>query len=181
MVAAGQNPNPEVIQFLLDSGENVDARSLDGWTALMFASAFNQNPLVIRTLVQGGAKVDDRTPNNWNFLYGASRYLDENIIQAVIPPGEPEPPSEPPAPTGLGAYFGGLGLGGSSVVPSLPSIKTQQGCSPIFFAARFNRHPEIYQTLVELGADPNTADEGGMIPLDYAREFNPGLVRIINP
>ena len=57
-VAAGSNPHPEVVEWLLDQGANIEG--LDhpgGWTTLGTAVASNPNPTVIELLLDRGADV----------------------------------------------------------------------------------------------------------------------------
>lgn len=52
MLAAGNNPNPEVISTLLNAGADLKAQNeWYGWTPLMVAAGKNQNPEVITTLL----------------------------------------------------------------------------------------------------------------------------------
>ncbi len=43
------------VQAAIKRGAKVDARDNNGWTQLMWATAFNQNPEVITTLLAAGA------------------------------------------------------------------------------------------------------------------------------
>ena len=58
IIAALNNPNPEVVSALLNGGAEVDARARDGSTALMYAAGTNPNPEVVRALLKGGADVN---------------------------------------------------------------------------------------------------------------------------
>ncbi len=58
MSAARHNPNPEVIQYLIDKGCRVDQTYSDPSTTespIILAAKFNSNPEVIRTLLTNGA------------------------------------------------------------------------------------------------------------------------------
>jgi ankyrin repeat protein len=54
MYAAGAN-TPEVVQFLIDSGADIDAVSNTKWTALHFAVRDNTDPQVTQVLLDAGA------------------------------------------------------------------------------------------------------------------------------
>ena len=60
MFAASNNPDPEVVEVLLEFGAVLEARASNGLTALMFAARDNPNPEVARKLVQRGADINLR-------------------------------------------------------------------------------------------------------------------------
>jgi hypothetical protein len=244
MVAAGSNPHPEVIRFLIQSGQEINRVSLDSWSALHFAAAFNSEPAVVQTLVELGADLTHRSRDNWTVYYGASRYQDSTFTQQVRLPGsqtpaadlsiilpqtlnlaqpmtsqgeQPRPAIEvndqyrvpwgladweicdllpPPEPNFDMARWNqwfdqldqkkldnGLGMGSGSEMAnplsSTDNIPIFQGWSAIFFAARFNPNPRVFEALVSLGETPFQADESGTTPLEYARLYNPELSRFI--
>ncbi len=55
MFAALSNNEPKVLQVLISSGINVNARSSMGETALMFAAGYTRNPQVVSVLLRNGA------------------------------------------------------------------------------------------------------------------------------
>jgi ankyrin repeat protein len=55
MIAAANNPNPEVITTLLNAGAEVNAGDTDGRTVLMWAAQDNKNSEVITALLNAGA------------------------------------------------------------------------------------------------------------------------------
>ena len=242
MVAAGSNPHPEVIRFLIQTGQEINRVSLDGWSALHFAAAFNSEPAVVQTLVELGADLTHRSRDNWTVYYGASRYQDSTFTQQVRLPGSQTPAADqsiilpqalnlgqsmtsqgeqtgraiemndqyreqwgladweicdllpPPEPNfdlvRWNQWFDqldqkkldyGSGSGSELAVPLSPTgaIPIFQGWSAIFFAARFNPNPRVFEALVSLGETPFQADESGTTPLEYARLYNPELSRFI--
>ena len=44
MIAAGNNPNPEVLKGLIEAGADVNAKDKDGDTPLMIVAYNNSNP-----------------------------------------------------------------------------------------------------------------------------------------
>lgn len=62
-VAAKSNTNPDVIQFLLNQGIEINDVNEEGQSALMLAAAFNSNPDIITMLLENGAdkKIKDKT------------------------------------------------------------------------------------------------------------------------
>jgi len=65
--AAALNPNPKVLETLINLGADVNARDLLKFTPLHYAAAFNENPEVVELLIDKGAEVnavdlEGRTP-----------------------------------------------------------------------------------------------------------------------
>jgi ankyrin repeat protein len=61
MLAALNNPNPEIISLLLNEGADVNAKDKDnygGHTVLMLAGAYNPNPEVVSLLLDEGEDVN---------------------------------------------------------------------------------------------------------------------------
>ena len=52
MLAATNNPNPEVTVAFLKADADVDAQNNRGGTPLMYAAMYNKNPDVIRLLAR---------------------------------------------------------------------------------------------------------------------------------
>jgi ankyrin repeat protein len=68
MLAAKNNPNPEVITILLKAGANIEAFDVYFHaTVLLWAAAYNPNPEVITTLLQAGANIAAK-----DVIYGAT-------------------------------------------------------------------------------------------------------------
>ncbi len=75
MHAARYNPNPEVLEALLDEDSNLKATDSIGRTALMIAAQYNQNPAVIEFLLDEGANPETQSQKNYNTL----DYMHENL------------------------------------------------------------------------------------------------------
>jgi len=55
LMYAALNPDPLVVELLIEAGAEVNARTEAGWTALMYAARDNPNPEVVLTLMKAGA------------------------------------------------------------------------------------------------------------------------------
>jgi ankyrin repeat protein len=55
MLAAQGNPEPAVLQVLLDRGAYVNRKNVTGMTPLLFAAQSTTNPLVVSVLLAAGA------------------------------------------------------------------------------------------------------------------------------
>ena len=83
MLAARYAENPETIHLLLESGAEVNARSQEGLTALMTATA-NPNPEVLATLLEHGA--DPNVVDNYGWSardYAVKRNAAEGIVEKL--------------------------------------------------------------------------------------------------
>ncbi|GHV40077.1 hypothetical protein FACS1894187_20640 [Synergistales bacterium] len=88
MVAAQNNPNPEVIATLLKNGADVNAKNSDGWTALMFAAQNNPNPEVIALLLERGADVNAKNIIGWTALMlAAANNPNPKVVAALLKNG----------------------------------------------------------------------------------------------
>jgi ankyrin repeat protein len=74
MMAAWNNPNPDVAMVLLDARANVNEGSSEGMTPLMYAAQFSGNPQVISTLLRAGANTHMRSSKGKT----AFHYAQEN-------------------------------------------------------------------------------------------------------
>ena len=61
LMQASKYNSPEVVQFLIDSGANVNAGDKDGKTALMYACESNTEVEVVRILITKNADVNAQT------------------------------------------------------------------------------------------------------------------------
>ncbi len=77
----------EVIQFLIDSGADVNVLTDNGMTSLMYASR-NRNPEVVQLLIDNGADVNAKDDDRWTPLMFASGYNSSpEVIQILIDNG----------------------------------------------------------------------------------------------
>ncbi len=60
MIAAAQNPNPQITQLLFEEGGDPYSPKRDGWTVLMLAAGYNGNPQVLDTVLDMGVDVHAR-------------------------------------------------------------------------------------------------------------------------
>jgi len=94
MYAASNNPDPEVITVLVQTGADVNIRTPEGWTALMYAARDNSNPAVATRLLQLGA--DPSFVNSDGFT--AADYAASNANLRGVPMTAPiEMPMPDPA------------------------------------------------------------------------------------
>jgi ankyrin repeat protein len=71
MYAARFNDNPDVTSALLGGGAEVDARTENGWTALISTAQSNDDSAVIALLLEAGADVNAKT-----YLYESTALME---------------------------------------------------------------------------------------------------------
>ncbi|MCR5221101.1 MAG: ankyrin repeat domain-containing protein [bacterium] len=74
MLAAGDNPDPEVVKTLLRAGAKVNAANKNHWTALMLAAGYNPNSQVVRTLLDAGANIHAKSSVGTTALMAAAQH-----------------------------------------------------------------------------------------------------------
>jgi ankyrin repeat protein len=139
LLLATQLGDPDMVEVLLEAGAQVEARDLNfGQTALMLAVRKEHAALVQRFLA-AGADVNAQS------LAGE---VQRNAM-----------PSEVPVGTSQGVGINRSGLPDRGMRYPITGMKT-----PLLFATRQGSF-ELTRTLVEAGADIETADANGITPL----------------
>jgi hypothetical protein len=134
MYAAANNPDPNVINALVEAGAHVNSQTSEGWTALMYAARDNSNPDVARRLLQLGA---DPTLRNHDGLTAAN-YASANVSLQDVPMSAPiEMPMPDPASFANPAAFVRQGMTGLTALQTVPFVVTTyespfEGISPEF-------------------------------------------------
>ena len=136
--------DPVIVRMLLDAGADVDLRDFQGKTALSI-SVFREDPAVLQLLIGAGADVQARTELGKTVLNGAVGPVDDpEIIEALI-------------------------AAGADV-----NAKDNVGWTPLLAAAQSTEHPENIELLLAAGADATAKSYEGKTAFDYAQE-NPAL------
>ena len=145
--AAQHNPDPAVVELLLDGGADVhvvgSGRQLSGgWgpsTPLHLAAGYNLESAVVAALLAAGADPNASTATSgWTPLHlVASQNRSRSVIRVLVAAG-----------ADIGA-------------------RTRTGSTALHGAARSN--PEVVPLLLELGADPLASDDEGTTALTLMR------------
>ena len=136
---AAQKGTPEVIDVLLNTGLDPNARMEDGTTPLHFAAFWNRNPEVITALVEAGANPKTRNESGRTPLHNAAgNNRNPEVVTSLL-------------------------KAGAEIEPQDVNRRT-----PLHLATLFNKNPAIIEALLDAGADPNALDNAGQTPWDYA-------------
>ncbi|MGA2766282.1 MAG: ankyrin repeat domain-containing protein [Spirochaetia bacterium] len=143
LVAASNNPNPEVITILLKAGEDINGLDGEGNNCLVWAARNNLE--VITTLLKAGADVETREPlyDANALMWAASDNPDPKVITALLNAG--------------------------SDIKSC----NRDNVTTLMWAAMRNKNAEVIVTLLNAGAEVNAQDSGGRTALTWAAKSNP--------
>jgi hypothetical protein len=156
-----------VVQQLLETGTDANAKDNDGWTPLHWAS-MNGHDTVVQRLLEAGA---DANANNYNWapLYYASINGHDTVVQRLLEAGADANANNCNwAPL----YYASIN-GHDTVVQRLleagadVNVKDTNGWTPLYYAC-MNRHDMVVQRLLEAGADANVKNTNGQTLLHCA-------------
>ena len=139
--AAKNTEKPEVIEILINTGADKEARDSDKRTPLHWAVRYN-NPTAIKVLIEVGADPDARDKHNRRPLHlAALSSKNPDVVKALIDGGA-----------------------------DLEARDEDNDNTPLHYAAKYNADPDVFRALVDAGADLEAKAEYGRTPLHYAVE-----------
>jgi len=169
---ARDDPNPELIAVLINAGVQVNSRTEDGSTALMWAAS-DSNAEVIEILIKAGADVNAQNSDGLTPLMCAAEYNSCTVvITTLIKAG---------ADVHIRNVDGLTPLMFAAAKNSNPEVITvfvkagadvnfenTEKWTPLILAAWKTSNPEVITTLMKLGANPRAKDNSGRMAVDYA-------------
>lgn len=167
----------EEVQKAVDTGADINARTKDGKTPLMYAAYGNKNPKVIKVLLDASADInardkDESTP----LMYAASNNKNPEIIKALLEAGADVNARDKNGWTSLIIASGNnenleiieiLLDAGADV-----NVRTEDGWTSLMYAQERNENPEVIEVLLEAGAGINARDKDGGTYVMYDEEQN---------
>ena len=145
---AAEMVNIEAVKQHIAAGADVNAKSDNGWTPLLYAALNEFPPLggpysgrneTVKLLIAAGADVNAKIDNGGTPLHGAALKGHKEVAELLIAKGADV------------------------------NAKTDDGWTPLLYATR-EGSKEIAELLISKGADVNEKDDDGRTPLDWAEE-----------
>lgn len=88
MAASSSTSNPEIINFLIEKGNDVNYADFDGNTALIYAAEYNKNPEIINTLIERGANINVQNIDKMSAINSAAaKNQNPKILETLIKHG----------------------------------------------------------------------------------------------
>ena len=174
ITAAGLNPNPEITKFLLKKGFDLEDRDDDGFTALLNAAAWQSNSDVLNVLVDAGANIHAKSKKGDNLFHHAAFNSSRDVVRYISSAFSTTDVNN----DGETCFEKVLQYSSSPEVLKLYLRKMKE--EHVMYACG-NSSPEILETLIQSGYDPNTADSDGMTAMMMAAKINdnPDIIRML--
>ncbi len=183
-LAAMFNPDPLVLELLLERGEDAAVPGPLGRTALHLVALIGEaEPKAVRLLLEHGADVNAAAEEGDTPLHYAASHSGPDIVRVLLERGADVGARDERMNTPLHAavtdgYLSGAGRGiaGPEVIGLLleagadANARSEGGGTPLHLAA-WHQDADAARRLVEGGGDVNAADEWGRTPLHRAAEF----------
>ena len=175
MFAAGFNPDPSTVVFLIGKGAAVDARTLDGWTPLIFAAEFGVSSDAVVILVHFGAAIGDKDSSSKTALHHAASVNKNPVVcTALLSSGASVSDVDSLGWTPLMRAARNPNVqilelliqAGSDI-----NFKAKDGMTALMAAALLSSDPRSLTILLSAGTDPKAEDNKGKNALEYAK-FN---------
>lgn len=165
----------ETIKALIKAGANVNSRSTNGWSILMFAATKKENLKVLQTLIKAGADVNARTTDGTTALMICIHNAkDEGLLKELINAGADVNARNNENFTAL--MIAAVDIDRSEIIEILLSAgadvnaRADDGRTALIAAARFNTNPDVILTLLKAGANPKAKDIGDNNAFYYAQK-----------
>jgi hypothetical protein len=176
---AVENGNREIVELLVDSAADVNARSNNGWTPLFYAVCYGRKDaaelLIARKADANVATADGMTP-----IARAAVREDWAMVRLLADGGASVNVREKAGCSPLLLAAASNQGRSEEVVAAAKTLlarnadvnaKAANGKTPLIWAShRGNR--EIVELLADNGADLDVVDDGGFTALDYAVVYN---------
>ena len=176
LMMAAKNGNDWQIKNLLSSGENIQERDAEGWTALMYAVRYQQNSATVKMLIDNGAHIRVRNSYNFTPLLIAALYTQNPDILDMMLTERNGAEEEV-----FNAFI--LSIVSNEVTDEIRYAKNElflkkdipvngfwKGMTPLMYACKYSSTTAIIQQLLAHGALPSIRSKEGKTAFDYARE-----------
>ena len=170
LMKAARSGNISMIENLIYSEADVNAKDRDGWTALMFAARFQNNPKTLTLLLDAGASMNEENSYGITALLLAAGFSQNTEVISVLLDRRSLAEKEV-----LAAFI-------YAVINQAPQTTLQlfidkgiainapyEGKTPLMYAAETNTDTKTIAWLLDKGARIRYKTSNGQTAFDYAR------------
>lgn len=173
LMVAARRGNEVAVRALVKAGAELEAKSLGGVTALMWAAeGIQAGAETVRVLVELGSKLEATSDDGSTALMIAALQGEPNRVRALLDLGANHLAT---TPRGDNALMAAARSGDAHTILTLiasgidPNAANKDGVAPITLAAS-SRKPEAVRALLRHGANPNHRTMEGWTPLMLVKE-----------
>ncbi len=172
LIHAVQMASPEMVEFLIAHGADVNERDRDGWTAAMQAAYLDKSD-VVKILAKHGADLNTQTPQNLTALGVSTQYGKDQAAITLLELG-----ADPGRAIGEGGYTPLMLATANHSEPLVQALlkrgadvnaRNSGGVTALMIAAA-NGRADMVELLLHAGANSQVKNDRGDTALSIARE-----------
>ncbi|MDR2171463.1 MAG: ankyrin repeat domain-containing protein [Planctomycetaceae bacterium] len=172
------NPNIEMLKYLISKGVNVNAKTKNLITPLHMAARYNPNIDILKYLVSQGADTsakDDNYETPLDYAIASKHHEKVTYLKSLSNPQTNARPNINATPEAL---FDAAKNGDLDKVKELinagvnVNAKDKYGWTTLHYTSRINTNIKIFQYLISQGADVNARNQIDETPLHFAAGYN---------
>ena len=189
-LAADYSKKPEIIEMLVKSGADIEAKCKDGMTPLMYAvlGFHEDNYAVVKKMIELGANVNAKDDRGFSVLFTslAPSIKDNQKIKLLIQSGADVNATYNDNETPLLWAHGCNADVIKTFIDAGADVNAKNNCGETAFTAfteiiRCGVTADVFNVLINAGADINVKDNDGRTPLCYVARYcrNPNTIKAL--
>lgn len=170
LLSAAEAGQEKVVQMLIETGVDIDARNARGQTAL-YCAIYSEHEAIVRLLLDNGPDIEARAKTGWNSLWLAAQNRQTRIVKLLLDSGADTEvrvgtEGKTPLSWAIDANY-------SALVNLMLDYNAQVDCvdesgrTPLSSSAWLGRI-DTMELLIENGAQIDSRDKNGQTPLWWA-------------
>lgn len=172
LMIASKKGDITLIENLLYSGAEINARDEDGWTALMYAARFQKNPDVTKLLLYKGADREIKNKYGLTALMLAAGYSSNSSVVSLLLASYEADSDEARSALAYGiSNLNKVEVLQAFIDKKVPLNIPYDGKTPLMLACQTGKNTELIDWLLKNGASKYQVEAAtGKTAYDYARE-----------